>query len=373
MHILHISKYAYPERGGIETFVRDLAVEQTRQGHTVSILCHRATPLRPTTTRQVDNVTITRSGVICNALFTPLSPLFPLHLHREIAARPPQVIHYHLPNPLVLHSHFLPANIPLIVHWHADVKGSSNKMINVLYPAYQLFEQRCLRRASSVIVSSQPYLETSQPLNGWKDKCSVVPLGLDLARYPREASPCSQPKPLILSVGRFTFYKGFEHLVRAASLVPDAEFIIAGDGPERSKVQKQIDESDLSHRVHLPGLVSDSELHGLFQQASLFCLPSIDRGEAFGITLLEAMRYSLPLISTAIEGSGTGWVNQNGITGIVVPPASPESIAQAIKDILQSPTKASRYGSAALSRLKTEFTISQVAQSIGHVYQQSFK
>lgn len=370
MRILHISKYSYPERGGIETFVRDLTAEQSRRGHSVCLLAHHAVPRCATKTIKKSNVTIRRCRTLGELAFAPLSPEFPLEIRRLIQEKQPQVIQLHMPNPAVLFNAILPAEIPLIVHWHADVQGSPNRLINTLYPAYSYFERQCLAKASDIIATTTQYLESSGSLAGWRDKCTVIPLGLDTDRYPQKNNIKRSSPPQIVSIGRFTFYKGYEYLVRAARLVPDAHFVIAGDGPELPKIQRLVNDLELSQRVKLPGRISDDDLHVMLQEATAFCLPSIDRGEAFGMVLLEAMCYELPLISTAIPGSGTGWVNQDGVTGHVVAPGSPEAIADAVIDILSRPSKATLFGSTARQRLEKHFMIEKVAASIDRLYNQ---
>ncbi|MCJ2164999.1 MULTISPECIES: glycosyltransferase [unclassified Pseudodesulfovibrio] len=369
MRILHISKYAPPVRGGVETFVRDLAAEQVRQGHDVSILCHQAESDAPMQTDLDQGVTTTRLPILFTAAFAPFSPVLPLHLQKIIRRTRPEIIHLHLPNPMVLFGALLPADIPLVIHWHADVQDSTNRSLRALYPLYRYFEQRCLAKACRVMATSPPYLESSLSLARWQRKCTVVPLGLDLSRYTL-VPDCPKPeRPLVLGVGRFTFYKGFQHLVRAASRVSAADFVIVGEGPERSGIQREVDRLGLTDRVRLPGAVPDETLHRLLQQATLFCLPSVDRGEAFGVSLLEAMRYGLPLISTAIPGSGTGWVNEDGVTGRVVPPTDPESLARAIQEITCSPGMGARFGQAARTRLEAEFTIDRTAQTVSKIYE----
>ncbi|SMF34690.1 glycosyltransferase [Desulfovibrio gilichinskyi] len=367
MRILHISKYSYPERGGIETFVRDLTAEQVKMGHSVSVLCHHTLPFRKTDARQIDGVKITRSSTICNTAFAPISPFFPMSLQKIVSLHRPQIIHIHLPNPAILFNCFFPSEIPYIVHWHADVKGSPNLVIKILYPFYRQFEQRILSKAKCIIATSPLYLESSHSLRPWLDKCRIVPLGLDQNKYPPRQIPPDET-PLVLSVGRFAFYKGFKYLVRAAVLLPEARFIIAGDGPEHSRITREVKKLGLENRVSLPGKISDRELFVLLQRASVFCLPSIDRGEAFGMVLLEAMRYGVPLVTTSINGSGTSWVNQNGITGTIVPVASSEALAEAIKEIITQPQKAVQYGQAGKLKFNNLFTILRSAQAIEQIY-----
>lgn len=369
MHILHISKYAYPERGGIETFVRDLTREQSRQGHRVRILAHHAVAGRPTEESCDQGVTITRCATLGVLAFSPISPAFPVQLRRLLKSCPPQIIHLHLPNPAVLFHHFFPKDIPLVIHWHADVQGAPGKRIKRLYPAYRFFEKSCLDRAAAVIATTPPYLESSETLQPWRTKCTVIPLGLDQDRYPELPGIEKASPPLIVSVGRFSYYKGYEFLVRAAILIPEAKFSIVGNGPEYTRIKNMVRDLGLSGQIELPGEIPDEELQALFQRATLLCLPSVDRGEAFGMTQLEAMRYGLPLVSTAIPGSGVGWVNQDGVTGRVVPPASAEALAEAMRELLKHPDRATVFGQAGRHRLVEHFTIARVAEALDRVYE----
>ncbi|WP_027720315.1 glycosyltransferase [Maridesulfovibrio zosterae] len=368
MQILHISKYAHPERGGIETFVKDLSSAQIKRGHEVRILCHQQKTSCKTAITKNNGITITRVRVNCNMAFAPVSFSFASHLRKEISSSPPQVIHLHLPNPAVLFYRSIPDDIPCVVHWHADVHGTPNPCIRALYPFYRFFEQKCLAKADHIIATSPPYLSSSFSLAAWRQKSSVVPLGLDTDRYPSCTQEKSNP-PLVLSVGRFAYYKGFEYLVRAAALIPEAKFIIAGSGPEHSRISKEVEKLGLSERVYLPGHITDQELFSLMQKASVFCLPSIDRAEAFGMVLLEAMRYGVPIVSTEISGSGTGWVNEHGGTGIVVPPADSQALKIAIKTIISNPQQAQRYGQAGKAKLENNFKIDQISSQIDDIYQ----
>lgn len=366
MRILHLAKHAHPAPGGMETFVRDLSTEQVRQGHEVSVFCLRRA-LRPAGTDHAHGAAVTRFAALPFPPFAPLSPGLALGLRSAIRRLRPSVIHLHLPNPAALYAALPPRRVPLVVHWHADVRGSSSRTVRALYPAYRPFEQRCLARAERIVATSPDYLESSPSLAPWRKKCVAVPLGLDAARYPEEQTP-EPDRPLVLAVGRLAFYKGFEHLVRAAALVPEADFVIAGDGPRRRALEREKHRPGSAGRVTLPGAISDAELRRHLQQASVFCLPSVDRGEAFGVTLLEAMRYGLPLVTTAVPGSGTAWVNRHGETGLVVSPKDPEGLATAIRRLLDDPEQARRYGEAGRMRLEDRFLITGVAREIEAVY-----
>ncbi|WP_319584076.1 glycosyltransferase [uncultured Pseudodesulfovibrio sp.] len=371
MRILHIGKFLHPERGGIESFIRDLSAEQARRGNDVAVLCYHAHPWRATEWRLSSGVLSVQARILCNVGYAPVAPLFPMHLRRLIRESQPEVIHLHLPNPAVLFLSWFPVDIPLIVHWHADADGLQGRLNRAMYSAYKIFETKSLSRAQAVIATSPPYAASSRSLKPWRDKCVVVPLGLDPGRYPEDPQLVRSAIPTVLSVGRFAFYKGYDILIEAARQVPEARFIIVGDGPLHGKISDQVRDLGLADRVHLPGALPDGELRVLQQQATLVCLPSVDRAEAFGVVQLEAMRYGVPLVSTAIPGSGVDWVNQDGVTGLVVPPGDAKSLAHAVRWIINHPQAAESMGKAGRLRLNAHFTIEAIASALHTVYERS--
>jgi len=378
MRILHIGKYYPPDQGGMERHVCDLATEQVANGHQVHVLCYHGSPGIPRTRESDNGIEITRLHVRAKISFAPLAPGFARELHLLCQEFHPHVIHVHLPNPAVLFTMFFPANIPLVVHWHADVggNGSTNRFVRMAYPAYALFERAMLRRANAIIATSLPYLEYSPHLRNFRDKCTVIPLGIRPKNYSYQAGidvpqTSGSPSSMVFSLGRFTFYKGFEYLVRAAQQLPQTNFVIAGEGETLPAIRKLVHELGLEHQVLLPGAISHDHMVRLMNDCTLFCLSSIDRGEAFGIVLLEAMLFGKPLISTDIPGSGTGWVNQHEQTGLVVPPMDAPALAKAIQRILKNPELATQYGQAAKRRFDTTFDLSVTMNAVYSVYEQA--
>lgn len=376
MRILHVTKYYPPERGGMERYACDLAEQQATDGHRVHVLCHHGSPGIPRSTETHNGIEITRLCVRAKIPFVPLAPGMVRELPSLCRRFRPHVIHMHLPNPAVLFTPLLPADIPVVVHWQADVgAASTSRFVRMAYPAYALFERAMLKRADAIIATSPPYLEHSPHLRPFADKCTVIPLGIRPENYsiPDNAEKPTAPseQPMVLSLGRFTFYKGFEHLVRAAERYTQAQFVLAGDGETLPAIRELVRTRELERRVSLPGAVSHDTMLRLMRDCTLFCLPSVDQGEAFGIVLLEAMLFGKPLVSTDIPGSGTGWVNQHEQTGLVVPPADVPALADAIRRIAGKPELAAQYGHAARRRLEDNFTLSATMDALYSVYDQA--
>ncbi len=183
---LHIGKYFPPYAGGMETFLRDLMASLARRGVKSGALVHRSDLSLFSTDESFwvdqEELPITRAAVWLRLLFTPISPTFPLLLHRMIKRHSPDILHLHMPNVSAFWALVLPSarRLPWVIHWQSDVPLSQHKLgLRLFYRLYKPFERAMLEQADTVIVTSPPYLESSEPLVNFRNKCSVVPLGLD--------------------------------------------------------------------------------------------------------------------------------------------------------------------------------------------------
>jgi glycosyltransferase involved in cell wall biosynthesis len=100
----------------------------------------------------------------------------------------------------------------------------------------------------------------------------------------------------------------------------------------------------------------------------VFCLPSVERTEAFGLVLLEAMSQGLPLVTTRVPGSGMNAVNEHGVTGLSVPPADPKSLGHALRAITGGNEEHQKMAEACRKRFSERFDIGPVAQKIEKLY-----
>lgn len=376
MRILHLGKFHPPAVGGIELFVRDLAVAQRARGDTPLLLVHHHRPWHRTCEETVDGLPVVRVATFGQLAYAPLAPSLPWHLLRLVRSFAPDLVHIHMPNTSGFAGLLLSSRLPVLLHWHSDVVASRiDTKLALLYPAYRLLEKRLLARADAIIATSQPYLEASKALAAYRGKCVVVPLGIDPDRLQRPAPERTAAvrhgygaRPLVVALGRFAYYKGFTHLIRAAALLPEASVVIIGDGPERPAAVRLVAELGLGDRVFLPGRLPDAAAHEHLAACDLFCLPSVERTEAFGLSLLEAMAFGKPLVTTAIEGTGMSWVNQAGETGQIVAPADPVALAAAIRSLLADQSCLADYGRRAQERLTRNFHIAAVAAEIDAIY-----
>ncbi|MBA8883940.1 glycosyltransferase [Dokdonella fugitiva] len=372
MRILHLGKYYAPQRGGIERHTQALAEACVQAGDAVAVLVHRAPGNWRRAHDVIAGVEVRRAGCIAAPVYTPLSPSFPFELARALREFSPDLLHLHLPNPSCFAVLASPAarRLPWLVHWHADVPPDApDWRLRLGYRFYRPFERALLARAAAVIATSQPYFEASRALQPWHAKVHVVPLGID------EAGPAA-PRPelwpatsglRLLAVGRLGRYKGFDVLVEALASTPDASLLLVGDGECALELRALARARGVDARIAFAGDVDDATLEAAYAGADAFVLPSLDRGEAFGLVLLEAMRAGLPVVASAIPGSGVGFVVADGESGLLVAPGDRVALAAALAR-LHDPGLRMRLGDAGRERWLARFTLARSVHAVRELY-----
>ena len=172
--------------------------------------------------------------------------------------------------------------------------------------------------------------------------------------------------PFVLAVGRFTEQKNFPGLLDAVLLLRRRgvrlRIMIAGDGPLRAFLERQVDELGLGDQVILPGIVHD--LPELMPGADLFVLPSL--WEGLPLALLEAMACGLPVVATQIAGAAD--VVEEGVSGLLVPPGNAAELAQAMATLLADPARRAAYGAAGLEIVRRNYSFDRVNRELGALY-----
>jgi rhamnosyl/mannosyltransferase len=222
-----------------------------------------------------------------------------------------------------------------------------------------------------IIVSNPRILETSPLLRKYRSKVEVIPFGVDLRHY--AANSASTPQARLggrtlnlLFVGRLARYKGLDYLLRAMKSAP-GHLKIVGSGPLESQVAQLRSTLGLEGTVDLLGFVPDDELLKLYADADVLVLPSIDRGEAFGYVLVEAMAMHTAVISTEL-GTGTSFVNQDGCTGLVIPPCDVGALVAAIRRLDENRLLLSSFKQQARKRVEEHFSLKMMLDRTESLY-----
>lgn len=367
MRILHIYKDYYPPTcGGIEIAINRI-IEATRdQCEEISVLiCNRKAK---TEFAEVEGTPVYKAGEWGRFLSAPVSPAYPFLL-RKLKA---DILHYHIPNPTAVISHLMmrPKG-KVVVHYHSDIVRQKKWL-----PIYQPFRNRFLDKADRIIATSPNYVESSEDLQPFRDKTTVIPFGIPLSRFTRspELNESAQTirkrygDRLVLCVSILRYYKGIEYLIRAMKHV-DGKLLIVGTGPLLNDLIEQTEESGYKEKIVFVGQV-ESVIPYYFASA-VFCLPSIYRSEAFGLVLTEAAACGLPLVSTEL-GTGTSYINQHENTGFVVPPCDELALANALNQILNNTRLQEEFGANARHRAEQMFTIETMGMNVMNLYKNLF-
>lgn len=369
MKILHLGKYYFPIKGGIETYYYELSNDFVKKRNQVSVIVSNITRKREIS--NVKGVIVLRmENYMKRLLNAPVTFPF-VHL---IGLFKPDIIHLHCPNPWAEFNLFLYKLLggkgKVIVTYHSDVIHYSilHTVLDFLrkiylYPLLKLF-------TSKIIATSPNYVEGSNVLNTVRDKIVVIPLFINTEAYKPDHQ--QSDKFVLLFEGRLVKYKGLEYLVQAiknvATIRTDFVLYIVGGGKLEDKLKKMVKDLGLSNLVKFTGLVSDELRTRYYKKADLFILPSIYKSEAFSFSQLEAMAFGIPVISCNIAGSGVPYANKNHVTGIVVRPEDSRELSKAIIQLLIDSKMRATYGKNARERVLKLFSQKNVITQIENLY-----
>ena len=172
--------------------------------------------------------------------------------------------------------------------------------------------------------------------------------------------------PVVGNVAALVPHKGQRYLVDAARLavqeVPDARFIILGEGELREHLEMQVRDHHLEKHVLLPGFRTD--VLGCIKGFDLFAMSSVTEG--LGTSLLDAMACARPIVAT--HAGGIPEVVEDGVTGLLVPPRDPPALAAATVRALKDPDLRQRMGKAGFDRVCARFTVDRMVEKTAAVY-----
>jgi glycosyltransferase involved in cell wall biosynthesis len=320
MRVAHFYKDAFPPVfGGIEQHIALLAEMQHAAGWEVEIIA--AGVRRATQERLPNGVVIHRLGEVGRFASSPVTLAF-LRAARRTRV---DIAHFHHPNPIgEMAEPLLSRNTRRVMTYHADIKRQ-----RTLGAIYRPILRRILSHMDAVIVGSKTMLHSSPMLAGRHDVAHVIPFGV---RQVPPATPVPREPRTFLFVGRMRHYKGLPVLLRALARTTGLRLRIVGSGPLEAELAQLCDSLGLRGRVIFVGDLSDAELDREYRSARALVLPSVDRSEAFGIVLAEALSRGTPCISTEV-GTATSWVNLHGQSGLVVDPSDPEALGRTMERV----------------------------------------
>ena len=207
-----------------------------------------------------------------------------------------------------------------------------------------------------------------------RSRVHVVPNGISTDEFKPGSRDEARAKlgfgaePILLCVGRLARDKGFATAIQALGRIdsPDARLVVLGGGPERNLLEETARKAGVSSRVDFLGSKPRDEVVDHLAAADIFLFPT-ERDEAAPLVPLEAMAAGLPVVASDIGGGAE--LIDNGKSGVLVPPAAVDSLAQAIDSLVASDALRRRMGEAARERIVERYTIEAMTRQTVAVYE----
>ncbi len=354
----------YPYPGGVTEHVYHTYLELGRLGHDVKIITTSFGPGGSPCEHDVIRIgrafSVPANGSICPvAVDLRMSNQFRTVFRDESF----DVVHLHEPlMPALCLAALSQVDMPAVGTFHASNDRSLG--YKLFRPLLDRYVQKLTRR----IAVSNAARDTA--IRHFDGEYEIVPNGVDVGRF-SSAEPIEELRDgslNILFVGRMEPRKGAKHLLRAmpriCEEIPGCRLVVVGGGPLASHYGKYVPES-CSGRIMFTGHVSNEMLARHYATADVFCSPATG-GESFGIVLLEAMASSSAIVASNITGYND--VVDDGRTGILVAPASPEAIASAVIRVAREPELKARIVGAARAEVE-RYAWDRVTKDILRVYE----
>jgi len=369
LNVLHLGKFD-GDVGGIERYLRALLGGLPADIVAVNLVANDVS--RTDEHRQYRYLTVRAAshGIVASVALAPSMPLIARQLHN---AHKFDIVHLHFPDPLgQLTAMSLPRSVKRVISWHSDIIKQ-----RIALAVYRPILNAFVRDADAIIGATPQHFSSSQQMApgrpgqlrdvipygfdpealGWSDAARATSARLEQGRGRR---------PILFTVGRHVYYKGFDVLIRAMRAV-DAELWIGGRGPLTESLRRAAQEAGVADRVRFVGFIPDAELIAYYDACDVFCMPSTERAEQFGLVQLEAMHCGKPVVATRL-GTGVEYVTLDEVTGLLVEPGNEPALAQALNRLLGDPALRARLGEAGRLRVAEEFSVRQMVDKTVALY-----
>jgi glycosyltransferase involved in cell wall biosynthesis len=369
LSVTHVYRTYFPDpTGGMQEAIRQLCLAMKAEGIVNTIFTLSPEPL-PTVIERPEGIVV-RSRSWAAPASCDLGAYDAFARFRSLTGAT-DVVHFLYPWPFAdLLYQMGGAGAPAVLTYVSDVVRQ-----RWLGKAYAPLMWRTLKNMRAIVANCPAYARTSPILSdpAIRDKVRVIPLGIVEESYPTAGDETiftklglSEGEPYFLFVGVLRYYKGLHTLIEAARHIK-GRIVIAGSGPEGPKLRELAEQSGAAN-VLFAGQVSDEEKVALLQRCRALVLPSHLRSEAYGMVLVEAQIFGRPLVSCEI-GTGTSFVNAHGESGLVVPPESPDALADALNNLLRDEAQAATFGHGARARYERLFS----GPALGRAYTDLFR
>lgn len=242
----------------------------------------------------------------------------------------------------------------------------------------QLLDEKV--RASAVVLCISEYdrkLLVQKSVTPTPEKLVVSYLGVDVDRWSPQSNQSATSDHEIICVGTLQGKKGQQYLIDACEILQreGVEFrcTLIGDGPDRAMLERMITAAGLGANVQITGYRTSEEVRAATLNAEIVCLPCVvaQNGDEDGlpIVLMEGMAAAKPCVSTTIGGISELIVNES--SGLLVAERDAQSLADALRRLLEDHDLRRQLGAAARERVEANFDLARNGSAAASFLKQS--
>jgi glycosyltransferase involved in cell wall biosynthesis len=382
MKILYLTQFFSSIGGGGEVIFNEYAEGMAKRGHSIDVICHKiatqedsgldgvtAHRIRPTIEHMPPSITHDLIYIL-NATFKGLE---------IIRQKKIELIHSNNFSPVIAGSILSRiCNIPLITTIH-DIfttsspdywsKWASQKNVSYISSLIgPLFEKITVRLAvDNIHTVSNASKEDLIKFNS-NSKVTVIPNGIDLEKYDGLIFEKGDKKKYVLFIGRLLFYKNVDVVISSfidvIKKLPDAKFVIVGNGPMRNEWEKRVYELKLNHAIEFTGHVSHQRKVQLLSECSALVLPSLFEG--FGLVLLEAFALCKPVLVADVKPYDE--IVDDGEDGFILPAHDSIKWSEKIIFILSNNTISENMGKKGRLKVEERFNKDKIIDRMEALY-----
>jgi glycosyltransferase involved in cell wall biosynthesis len=360
MKILQLSKYYPPTHGGIELVAEFFSRASKELGHDVSVIA-----LGMETKKYIGKFgeIVYQCSEDIKLRSSPLSLSFYSKLKDLLEFDTPNVIYVHLPNPFAhevikwFANDLAAKKVKVIGIFHSDIINQ-----NLLRDSYNLHFSRHMDLYDSFISASSNLKESSAILSRLpSSSVRIIPFCVDHKFLGRPIKRPDKFQGKFITIGRMVPYKGYEFLIKSFNELP-YDLTIIGNGPLFHHLK-----NIAGPNIHFTGEISEEEKFELLNSHDALIVSSINRAEAYGMTIVEAFSVGLPVIASDID-TGVSFLVRDGETGFKFPIFSKEGLIQQIEKLKNNPQLGRTLSETCFSFFQKELNFLAFKKHLNNLY-----
>ncbi len=260
----------------------------------------------------------------------------------------------------------------LIIHYHMDVQSSSLFFKILSVPSKIIFNS-LFKKADFITCASLDYIQISDLQKIYKKhpkKFIEIPFAIDTKKFqPKKQKNKTKQILFLASLDKAHYFKGLDVLLEAVKKIKTKNYFlnVVGDGDLRADYEALVKKLGILKQVKFWGKLSEEEKIKMYQRADIFVLPSINKNEAFGLVLLEAMACGVPVIASNLYGVRK--VFQDGEQGYLFENKNSIDLAEKIDKILNNDILAQKMGEQGRDLVLKKYSFEKMQKNLLNLYE----